>query len=214
MQGPQNFGIIHGVFLTFALDFNLQYITICRISQRKNFLAKASKTILYLLFQTQRLFMVPRLETHILRAGSAKRRRRENPLRHAGSLQRRIHPRYLCPRHDLHAEAGGERGGEFPLRRSPVISAPRSGIQRARAGSKRRSRKLPASYGSRFGSNRYSKIRLPEKVQKNEQNHGKSTNFRGFGLLAHFRSPRKIWDRGAGAEKRSYILGEGALERN
>ena len=100
------------------------------------------------------------------------------------------------------------------LRRSPVIFAPRSGTQRARAGSKRRSRKLPASYGSRFGSNRYSKIRLPEKVQKNEQNHGKSTNFRGFGLLAHFRSPRKIWDRGAGAEKRSYILGEGALERN
>lgn len=33
MQGPKNFGIIHGVFLTFALDFNLQYITICRIPQ-------------------------------------------------------------------------------------------------------------------------------------------------------------------------------------
>ena len=163
MQGPQNFGIIHGVFLTFALDFNLQYITICRISQRKNFLAKASKTILYLLFQTQRLFMVPRLETHILRAGSAKRRRRENPLRHAGSLQRRIHPRYLCPRHDLHAEAGGERGGEFPLRYSPALTAPRSGM------------------GHGLGHPLAGKSNHQKKCRKKKKNHGNSTNFRGFG---------------------------------
>ena len=51
---------------------------------------------------------LPRLPSHILGAGPAKRSRRENPLRQAGSLQRRVYPGHLRPRHHLHAEAGGE----------------------------------------------------------------------------------------------------------
>ena len=64
----------------------------------------------------------------ILGAGPAKRRGRENPLRYAGPLQRRVHSRYLRPRHHLHAEAGGKRSGQFPLRYSPALTAPNSGM--------------------------------------------------------------------------------------
>ena len=68
------------------------------------------------------------IRAYILGSGSAKRRGRENPLRHAGTLQRRIHTGYLCPCDHLHAEAGGKRRGQFPLRCSPIISAPNSGM--------------------------------------------------------------------------------------
>ena len=50
----------------------------------------------------------------------------KNPLRHAGPLQRRVHPGHLRPRYRLYAEAGGERSGEFPLRYSPALTAPNS----------------------------------------------------------------------------------------
>ena len=58
--------------------------------------------------------------------GLTERRGRENAISHAGPLLRRTHSRYLRPRHHLHAEAGGERGGEFSIRYAPVISAPGS----------------------------------------------------------------------------------------
>ena len=66
------------------------------------------------------------IRAHILGAGPAKRRRCENPLRYAGSLLGGLHSGHLRPRHHLHAEAGGECGGEFPLQRSLIISAPGS----------------------------------------------------------------------------------------
>ena len=66
------------------------------------------------------------MRAHILGAGPAKRGGRKNPLRHAGSLQRWVHPGHLRPRDHLYAEAGGECGGEFPLQYSLIISAPGS----------------------------------------------------------------------------------------
>ena len=70
----------------------------------------------------------PRPPSHILGPCPAKRRGRENPLRYAGTLLGGFYLGHIRPRHHLHAEAGGERGGEFPLRRSLVISAPNSGM--------------------------------------------------------------------------------------
>ena len=66
----------------------------------------------------------------ILGAGPAKRRGRENPLRYAGTLLGGFYLGHIRPRHHLHAEAGGERGGQFPLRYSPALTAPNSGMGR------------------------------------------------------------------------------------
>ena len=66
------------------------------------------------------------IRAYILGSGSAKRRGRENPLRHAGSLLGGLHSGYLRPRYRLHAEAGGGCGREFPLWYSPALTAPNS----------------------------------------------------------------------------------------
>ena len=60
--------------------------------------------------------------------GPTERRGRENPLRHAGTLLGGLHPGPLRPRDHLYAEAGGEHGGQFPLRYSPALIAPNSGL--------------------------------------------------------------------------------------
>lgn len=65
---------------------------------------------------------VPRSPTYLRNPGTAKRRRHQDSLRNAGPLQRRIHPGHLHPRHYLSKERGGKYDGEYPLRRSPVVS--------------------------------------------------------------------------------------------
>ena len=115
---------------------------------------------------------LPRLPSHILGAGPAKRSRRENPLRHAGSLQRWVYPGCLRPRHRLHAEAGGERGGEFPLRCPSDLTTPGS------------------LYGSRLGTNRSRKIKLLEKVQKAKAKPLKFFEFQRFWYALMDSNPR------------------------
>ena len=115
---------------------------------------------------------LPRLPSHILGAGPAKRSRRENPLRQAGSLQRRVYPGHLRLRDRLHAEADGERGGEFPLRCPPDLTTPGS------------------LYGSRLGTNRSRKIKLLEKVQKAKAKPLKFKEFQRFWYALRDSSPR------------------------
>ena len=68
------------------------------------------------------------IRAYVLGPGSAKRRRRENALRHTGPLFGGLHPRHLRPRDYLHAEAGGKRRGQFPLRYSPALTTPNFGM--------------------------------------------------------------------------------------
>ena len=104
------------------------------------------------------------IRVYILPVSPAKWSRRKDALRHAGTLQRRVHPGYLRPRHHVHAEAGGERGGEFPLRYSPALTAPGSRM------------------GHGLGQTDTAKLNHPEKYRKQKQNHGNSMNFCGFGV--------------------------------
>ena len=97
--------------------------------------------------------------------GLTERRGRENAISHAGPLQRRLYPRHVRLYDHLHA-AGGERGGEFPLRRSRVISALHSRTQRARAGSKQQSRQLPTNMGHGLGQTNISKFEHSKKYRK------------------------------------------------
>ena len=111
------------------------------------------------------------IRAHIFGPCPAKRCGRENFLRHAGSLLSWLYPRYLLPRHHLHAEAGGERRGEFPLRCSSALTAPDSRM------------------GHGLGQTGTLKTNYPKKFIKQEQSHGNSTNFCGFGAPRGIRPP-------------------------
>ena len=55
---------------------------------------------------------VPRLAPHLRHPGPAKRGGRENGVRDAGPLLRRLHSRYLRPYHQRSPKAGGADHGE------------------------------------------------------------------------------------------------------
>ena len=105
------------------------------------------------------------IRAHILGAGPAKRNGCEDPLRRAGPLFGRIHPRHLRLRHYLYAEADGERSREFPLRHCSALTAPNSRM------------------GHGLGQPPTAKSNHPEKYRKQERSHRNSLNFRGFGTL-------------------------------
>ena len=106
---------------------------------------------------------VPRSETHLRHPGPAKRGGRENGVRHAGPLQRRVHPGHLRPCDHLRPAAGGGSHGTRPLRQFIALSSPE---------------KFP--YGSESGSNLRVQNKLREKVAESKNNPLESGDSSGF----------------------------------
>ena len=68
--------------------------------------------------------MIWRSAAHLRNPGPAEWSGRENRLRHAGALQRRVHPGHLRPRDYLGPAAGSGGHGKRSLRQFITLSSP------------------------------------------------------------------------------------------
>ena len=106
---------------------------------------------------------IPRSEAHVRNAGPSKRSGRENGVRDAGPLQRRVHSGHLRPCDHLGSAAGGGGYGTCPIRQFIALSSPE---------------KLP--YGSESGSDLGARDKPQGKVAENKNNPLETGDSSGF----------------------------------
>ena len=118
-------------------------------------------SVLHMLHRVLKRAGLPRVRFHDLRHTFATLC--ENRLRHAGPLQRRVHPGHLRPCDHLGPAAGGGGHGTRPLRQFIALSSPEK-----------------SPYGSKSGSDSETQNKPREKVAENKNNPLESGDSSGF----------------------------------